>query len=567
LATGPQIVDLPQIKIFGLTRPTSLPSKQEMFWAKKVAREAIAQAEKTSHALVTVRAGASPSGPKHIGNMNDQVRAHFIRMSIDALNRKSRFVLTTDDMDPLRSIPARIPNCAGDWQELGEEAKRSLRSELGKPVSSVHDPFDCHISYSEHFTSLMMADLYALEVRPELFHVSRMYREGLYYDFMFETMSKVKQIREVLRKFQTRIPADWVPLTPVCANCGKLNAKVLSIDLESRQVEYECVTRTLHGKYEVKGCGYRAHGDMRNAKLPWRFEWVADWKIFLTDAEPFGKDHYEGSWKSGRVLAKEIYGFEPPVPLVYEFFLVDGEKMASRLGNVYTISDMLKLVEPEVVRYMYVKKPLVQRDIAVKNVDRLVLEFDEIERLAFEEKGERADEAKIYYSYCGNLEAEKPPIRIPYQLAASMVQFYQPRVALERLVMGGLVSPSLTDQEKASAIKRLVLASNWVRMFPERRTKPIEDGEILEESPQVVKAFAKLRDEYSREEPEGERLQALLYKVAKEYGIAPSEFFKVGYRLFLGSESGPRLGNFLATLDKDVVFRKLGQVKERKANH
>lgn len=538
-----------------------------MFWAKKVAREAIAQAEKTGHASVTVRAGASPSGPKHIGNMNDQVRAHFIRMSIDALNKRSRFVLTSDDMDPLRSIPARIPDQKGNWRELGEEAKGSLRLELGKPVSSVHDPFGCHSSYSEHFTSLMMADLDALEVRPELFHVSTMYREGLYDDFILETMSKVGQIREVLKKFQTRIPADWVPLTAVCTNCGKLTAKVSSIEIEARRVEYECVTRTLHGKYEVKGCGYRGHGDIRNSKLPWRFEWVADWKIFLTDTEPFGKDHYEGSWKSGRVLAKEIYGFEPPVPLVYEFFLVDGEKMASRVGNVYTISDMLKLVEPEVVRYMYVKKPLVQRDIAVKNVDRLVLEFDETERLAFEGKGERADEAKLYYWYCGNLKLGKPPFRLPYQLAASIVQFYEPQAALERLIVGGLVSPNLDDQEKASAIKRLVLATNWVRMFPEKRTKPIEDGEILEERPEVAKAFAKLGDMYSREEPEGERLQALLYKVARESGIEPSEFFKVGYRLFLGSDYGPRLGNFLATLDKDFVLRKLGQVKERKADH
>ena len=41
--------------------------------------------------------------------------------------------------------------------------------------------------------------------------------------------------------------------------------------------------------------------------MQWRFEWPAQWAIEKTTFEPMGKDHWEGSWKSGEVIAREIF--------------------------------------------------------------------------------------------------------------------------------------------------------------------------------------------------------------------------------------------------------------------
>ena len=85
----------------------------------------------------------------------------------------------------------------------------------------------------------------------------------------------------------------------------------------------------LAGKYKIKGCGHKGEVSFRDGKLPWRFEWPANWGIFNTTFEPFGKEHAEGSWPSGQAIAREIYGFEPPIPHIYEFLLLNGEKMSA----------------------------------------------------------------------------------------------------------------------------------------------------------------------------------------------------------------------------------------------
>lgn len=539
-----------------------MTKSQEQFWAKKVAREAIEFAEKHNHSIVTVRSGASPSGPKHIGNMNDQVRGEFIRKSVESYGKKARLVLTSDDMDPLRTIPARMQVDAERWVEVDERIRRMLEPEVGKPVSRIEDPFGCHNSYAEHFTDLMMDGLKKISVYPELYYVSKLYSEGAYDDFIIETLRKRNEIVNVLSKYQRNIQSNYVAFTPICEKCGKLTTKVINIDLEKKEVEYECTGRVLHGKYEVRGCGYIGKTSIRNGKLPWRIEWVADWKIFNTDAEPFGKEHFEGSWKSGKELAKKIYNFDPPVPLVYEFFLIDGEKMSSRKGNVYTIQDMLKIVEPEVVRYMYVKKPLVQRDIAIKKIYQLVDEFDEIERLAYEGEGERREEAKNYYWYCvGELKGRKP-FRLPYKLAATIVQFYPPEVAFERLVKSKMIPEEISEEEKRKCILRMKLARNWIDMFHQKIMKSIDEiKEYYIEDEKIFEAFKEVYNVYKEREMNGDELQALLYEVAKKRGIKASEFFKHGYLMFLGEDHGPRLGNFLASLDKEYVLKVMEKIK------
>jgi len=542
-----------------------LPPKQERFWAKLVATEATKHADRSNHKVVTVRAGASPSGPKHIGNMNDQVRGYFIRKSIDGAGRRSRHVLTSDDMDPLRTVPMRLPDGDGIWRKTEGRGKTILTKALGKPVCLVEDPFGCHDSYADHFTELMMEDLRAIGVDLELVYVSKLYEEGAYDSFIRRTLERTASVRAVLSRFQSRISGNWVPLNPVCEECGKLTTKVTSIDMDAGKVDYECVDRVLHGEYRVRGCGHVGSTDIRRTKLPWRLEWVADWQIFETDIEPFGKEHYEGSWKSGVALAKEVYGFEPPVPLVYEFFLIDGQKMSSRMGNVYLIRDLLKIAEPEVIRFLYVKKPLVQRDIAVKKMSAVVSEFDEIERLAYVGHGERAQDAKVYYRYVLGEPKGSQPYRLPYDLATYVTRFYEPRIALERLEGSGLMPRDLSNADRKRALERLTEASNWNKMFA--RSPEVESSKIHEvDDPRILEGFRALQEELTRTHLGGDQLQELLYKAARSAGVPSSEFFKEAYELFIGQDSGPRLGNFLATLDRDYVLTRLRSVKLKPAN-
>jgi lysyl-tRNA synthetase class 1 len=92
------------------------------------------------------------------------------------------------------------------------------------------------------------------------------------------------------------------------------------------------------GDETIEGCGHEGTATFREGKLPWRFEWPAQWQILGVDFEPFGKDHAEGSWPSGKDIARNVLGIEPPVPMVYEWFTLNGEALSSSAGNIVTVA-------------------------------------------------------------------------------------------------------------------------------------------------------------------------------------------------------------------------------------
>ncbi len=163
-----------------------------------------------------------------------------------------------------------------------------------------------------------------------------------------------------------------------CAECGKITEGVTAVDLDAGEVEYVCDDVDA-GDQTIDGCGHEGTATLRQGKLPWRFEWPGQWQVLGVDFEPFGKDHAEGSWPSGKDVAENV---------LTSSRRPDGERGDSRstatallfLGNVITVDEVLDILEPEVFEYFFVKDPRKQRDFAVENIDQLVDEFDRFER-------------------------------------------------------------------------------------------------------------------------------------------------------------------------------------------
>jgi len=153
---------------------------------------------------------------------------------------------------------------------------------------------------------------------------------------------------------------------------------VTSVDLDAGEagtVDYRCTDMDA-GNQTIDGCGHEGTATLREGKLPWRFEWPAQWQLLGVDFEPFGKDHAEGSWPSGQDVARNVLEIEPPVPMVYEWFTLEGEPFSSSEGNVILVSDVLELLEPEVLRYFFAKDPAKARDFSsIERLDQLVDEF------------------------------------------------------------------------------------------------------------------------------------------------------------------------------------------------
>ncbi len=80
-----------------------------------------------------------------------------------------------------------------------------------------------------------------------------------------------------------------------------------------------------------------------NGKLTWRVEWAARWKIFNVTCEPFGKDHAAsgGSYDVSSIISKEIFDYEAPYPVPYEWITLDGEAMSKSHGVFFQPGTMV----------------------------------------------------------------------------------------------------------------------------------------------------------------------------------------------------------------------------------
>jgi lysyl-tRNA synthetase class 1 len=353
------------------------------FWADAVADEIL---DRDPADPIVVKGAVSPSGIPHVGHFNEILRGYYVAAVLRERGREVRQVFVSDDRDPLRKLPRRLADADWNLVELGDVDAGALGRNLGVPYSDIPDPFgDCHESYGAHFTDLLRESAEMVGVPLDIISVTERYEAGAFDDAVREVLANADRAREVLGRHQAGVDESYVPFRPNCASCGKQpTTEVTAVDLDRGRVAYECVGGEA-GDRELEGCGHEGEATFREGKLPWRFEWPAGWQVFGVDFEPFGKDHAEGSWPSGQEIAREVYGFEPPVGMTYEWFTLAGEALSSSSGNVVTVPEILDIVEPEVLRYFFARSPRKQRDLDLERADRLVGAFDRFESTFYAE--------------------------------------------------------------------------------------------------------------------------------------------------------------------------------------
>ncbi|MFB6078198.1 MAG: lysine--tRNA ligase [Halarchaeum sp.] len=538
--------------------PHATLTGEHVFWADEAA-DAV-EARDPDDPIV-IKGGISPSGVPHLGNMNEVMRGYFVARVLRERGHDVRQVFTADDRDPLRGLPRKLADLDGDIVDLGDVNAGALGRNLGHPYTSIPDPFGCCDSYGAHFSNLIerSADLLGVEIEME--SNTALYEDGAFEDVTRDLLADADHAREVLSEYQDKVDETYVPFNPVCENCGKLTETVLSVDADAGTVEYECTDMDA-GDQTIEGCGHRGTATLREGKLPWRFEWPAQWKILGVDFEPFGKDHAEGSWPSGADIAESVLDIEPPVPMVYEWFTLDGEPFSSSAGNVVLVSDVLELVEPEVLRYFFSKNPKKARDFSTERIDLLVDEFDRFEATYFGEvedasERERALAERVYPFVVDDIEEDR--IRLPYTFAAVLGMTEDPELREEIARREGHIPEGASEEAIEAALERVERARTWAERTDnqynyriERRTMPDVDVDA-----ETAAALDDLADFIEAEDPDGETLQGEVYETAKRHDIDIGGFFATGYRLFFDDDEGPKLGQFLADLDREFVVKRL----------
>ena len=113
-------------------------------WYDKTATEIVNREQKLGRSLDLIRteSGLGASGFPHIGSFADCARSYAVTLALQQQGYNSEYIAFADDLDGLRKVPAGLP--------------KSLSKYLGYPVTSIPDLHDCHESFGEHMTSLLL---------------------------------------------------------------------------------------------------------------------------------------------------------------------------------------------------------------------------------------------------------------------------------------------------------------------------------------------------------------------------------------------------------------------------
>lgn len=533
-----------------------------MHWADKFAEKLVKK-----HGLdgrEVIETGTSISGIPHIGNASDVIRGDAVRKALlDKGASDVGFIWVADDSDPFRKVPKGMEN---------------LRDYLGFPVYDLPDSGGCHKNFVEHFVEPFVRDLGEFGVKPQVYSGTGLYRSGALYPEIKTALQKKDAIRRILDEERTEpLPEDYLPWNPICGKCGRISTtKPLSWD-GADTVEYVCVDRAVAGG-EVKGCGHQGKSDLRNGlgKLPWRVEWAARWHYFKVTCEPLGKEHASagGSYWTSKIISKKIFSWKAPVPVIYEFFTLNGAKISSSEGNVITLGEWLKIAEPEVLKFSMYKRLKKQRDINLKMIPQATDEYDEAERLYFNissraESGGEAkkisdkDREKLVRMYRLSQINEPAILQVSFNLCAILAQIV-PDINLE-LVGGRLERLGYTGFDLNRLRRRLEASKEWVRAYGSEDLKfSIIPDEKLSEMPELsekqVKGLSILAEDLNRTwSPE--EFHKRIYETARSMDLKPPELFSAIYLVLTGKTRGPKAAALLLSLDKGFVQGRFKPIK------
>ena len=107
-------------------------------WVARTAAQVRAEGERWHPGEVpTCASGISPSGPVHLGNLRELMTPHLVADEVRRNGAPCRHILSWDDYDRLRRVPAGLPD--------------SFTEHIGRPLTGVPDPCGQHENFAAHF--------------------------------------------------------------------------------------------------------------------------------------------------------------------------------------------------------------------------------------------------------------------------------------------------------------------------------------------------------------------------------------------------------------------------------
>ena len=544
----------------------------------------------------TFSTGKTPSGHVHIGILREIIICDALRRIFEKRGAKVSFYLFMDDFDAAKRFPYYINT---EYQ----------KNYLGKPFALIPCPFEecgCE-SYARHFGNELISTFENFGIINEIIWTYDLYQKKEMQEKIRIALENTDKIKEILKKYilptldneRKQLFIDmqktWIPAMVICDECNKIQHKAMDGTIRpNRVIEYLKNEREV--LYECPGCGHKGKKSIYSGKLKlnWRVDWPAKWALFNATCEPAGKDHSVkgGAYDTGIEICQNIYDYEGPIKLPYEWLRLGDQDMGTSKGIVFTPKKYLELADPEIYRMLILRtNPMKHISLRIEEITQYYDYYEKMEKIFYKiEKTESKEELKfINYLYpltkIGDIPTQKPS-RIPLKLLiflSQMQNILTPNKLYEKAIssMKILNSESVISFEEFKAL--LIRTENWINEIKSYITS-LEDQKAVKNILNKIEIFTisktidnKLKNNLSDEQINGikkfreyladnncldaDSIQNRIFTIAKkELEISPKKMFEALYLLLLGSKSGPRLGPFILMLDKPWLMERLNQL-------
>ncbi len=517
-----------------------------MFWADRIARE-IQDARGGRGKKLLIRDEKTLSGRVHIGSMRGVAIHGLVSEVLSEYGIENEYRFELNDFDPFDAIPGYLD-------------QERFKEHLGKPLFTVPAPETGFDNYADYFGAEFTGVHAKAGFRPSYYHAyADLYKAGKMDPFIRTALSRAADVRRILKDVSGSAKDEsWLPVSVVCEQCGKMMT-TRAYDFDGETIGYSCD----RNPDDIRSCGHagRVAPFGGAAKLFWKVDWAAKWAALGVDVEGGGKDHSTkgGSRDVANHIARELFDYEPPFDIPYEFFLVGGKKMSSSKGRGSSAKDMADLFPPQVFRLVLIGKDIREQIDIDPSGDSIPRTYDWYDELGAHVREGAADDYARLFALC-ELPQERAELPAPWQLRFKDLAFVlqMPHLVLlaeaER-AKGGV----LTEDESAALTERAAYARFWLATYapPEFKYVLQETLPIISLSSEQQKACALLADFLASGAKTGEELHARLHELKTEVPIAPKDLFVALYQLFLARDSGPKAGWFLSVLPREFVVERL----------
>lgn len=476
---------------------------------------------------VLFETGYGPSGLPHIGTFGEVARTSMVRHAFMQMSDiPTRLICFSDDMDGLRKVPDNLPN-----PDL-------IAQHLGKPLTSVPDPFGTHASFGHHMNARLRAFLDTFGFDYEFKSSTEAYQSGLFDAALLKILANYDKVMEVmLPTLGNERQQTYSPFLPISPISGKvLLAKVVARDAAAGTITY----------IEEDGSEMTLPVTGGHCKLQWKPDFGMRWAALGVDYEMYGKDHLVSEPLYDAIC--KIAGGNPPAHMMFELFLDEnGQKISKSKGNGITIDEWLTYAPTESLALYMFQSPRKAKKLYFDVIPQQVDDYlSYLEKYHAETDLLKQIDNPVWHIHNGT--PPKPESTIRFSLLLNLVSACN---ADSASVLWGFIKrgfPQISPENAPMLDKLVGFAVRYFHDFikPTKRFRAATEPERT--ALLAMKHYLSTLDSESGSPLDSETIQTEIYAIGvAQFGKeALRGWFQAQYECLLGQSQGPRMGSFIS---------------------